>query len=427
VDTSEIAADAVTAAEITTGAVRTTEIATDAVTAAEIAANAVGTSEIADNSVTLAKLEDDTQGDILYYGASGAPTRLTAGTSGQFLKTQGAAANPVWANNADTTIDSNRNRLINGDGVVDQRGASAAINDDTYAWDRWVVLSDGNGVATPSQETSDLPTGARAAMKMTVAVANKKFGILQIVEGVNCKDLISNVASLSMQLKASGLTNVRAAILSWTGTEDAVTSDVVSAWNAAGTNPTLVANWTYENTPANISVSGAAWAGDTSIANISIDTASTKQVPAFIWVDVTDAAVSDTLLVSDVQLEPGTAATGFERRPLTTELASCQRYYEKTFDLSTIPGSLTTNGQSYWVSLGTLGRFPLLFQTRKRTVPAVTSYSYATGASGVVRNTSTNVDVSAGAVNTGEQATLLTFTAASTNEFASQWVAEAEL
>ncbi|MGY9005953.1 MAG: hypothetical protein ACKVJQ_07650, partial [Alphaproteobacteria bacterium] len=165
-DTSEIAADAVTAAEITTGAVRTTEIATDAVTAAEIAANAVGTSEIADNSVTLAKLEDDTQGDILYYGASGAPTRLTAGTSGQFLKTQGAAANPVWANNADTTIDSNRNRLINGDGVVDQRGASAAINDDTYAWDRWVVLSDGNGVATPSQETSDLPTGARAAMKM---------------------------------------------------------------------------------------------------------------------------------------------------------------------------------------------------------------------------------------------------------------------
>ena len=73
-DTSEIAADAVTAAEITTGAVRTTEIATDAVTAAEIAANAVGTSEIADNSVTLAKLEDDTQGDILYYGASGAPT-----------------------------------------------------------------------------------------------------------------------------------------------------------------------------------------------------------------------------------------------------------------------------------------------------------------------------------------------------------------
>lgn len=37
------------------------------------------------------------QGDILYRGAS-AWARLGAGTSGQFLKTQGAGANPTWAN-----------------------------------------------------------------------------------------------------------------------------------------------------------------------------------------------------------------------------------------------------------------------------------------------------------------------------------------
>lgn len=36
------------------------------------------------------------QGDILYYDGS-ALTRLPAGTSGQFLKTQGAGANPIWA------------------------------------------------------------------------------------------------------------------------------------------------------------------------------------------------------------------------------------------------------------------------------------------------------------------------------------------
>lgn len=36
------------------------------------------------------------QGDILYRGASGW-ARLGAGTDGQFLKTQGAAANPLWA------------------------------------------------------------------------------------------------------------------------------------------------------------------------------------------------------------------------------------------------------------------------------------------------------------------------------------------
>lgn len=52
---------------------------------------------VADNSITLAKMEHGTQGDIYYCGASGAPARLGYGTSGQYLKTQGASNNPVWA------------------------------------------------------------------------------------------------------------------------------------------------------------------------------------------------------------------------------------------------------------------------------------------------------------------------------------------
>ena len=57
----------------------------------------VGTAGIDDNAVSLAKLADGTQGQVLYYGASGAPTLLNHGTSGHFLKTQGSGANPVWA------------------------------------------------------------------------------------------------------------------------------------------------------------------------------------------------------------------------------------------------------------------------------------------------------------------------------------------
>ena len=63
----------------------------------------VSTAKIQDNAVTLVKLEDGTQGDILYYGASGAPTRLGFGTSGDFLKTQGTGANPVWTTISDNT------------------------------------------------------------------------------------------------------------------------------------------------------------------------------------------------------------------------------------------------------------------------------------------------------------------------------------
>ena len=39
----------------------------------------------------------DAQGDILYYNGT-AYARLAAGTSGQYLKTQGSGANPTWAN-----------------------------------------------------------------------------------------------------------------------------------------------------------------------------------------------------------------------------------------------------------------------------------------------------------------------------------------
>jgi len=74
---------------------------------ADIGASAdIAGSKLADNGVTLAKLEDGTQGDILYYGASGAPARLGFGTTGDFLKTQGTGANPIWATVASSGLNS---------------------------------------------------------------------------------------------------------------------------------------------------------------------------------------------------------------------------------------------------------------------------------------------------------------------------------
>jgi len=131
----EIATDAVGAAEIAADAVGTSEIATDGVESAEIAANAVGASEIAVDSVALTTdttgnyaagdaeagnatglvctncvagteiaLGSDAQGDVYYYDGTDV-ARLGVGTSGQFLKTQGASANPVWASAQFSDID----------------------------------------------------------------------------------------------------------------------------------------------------------------------------------------------------------------------------------------------------------------------------------------------------------------------------------
>jgi len=88
---ADLSGDATIAAD---GAVT---IANDAINAAKLADGAVDGAAIAMGS--------DAQGDILYYDGT-SYVRLGAGTDGQFLKTQGASANPVWASPADTNTDT---------------------------------------------------------------------------------------------------------------------------------------------------------------------------------------------------------------------------------------------------------------------------------------------------------------------------------
>jgi hypothetical protein len=151
---------------------------------------------------------------------------------------------------------------------------------------------------------------------------------------------------VSFQAKVSSTTkldNIKCAIVAWSGTEDTVTSDIISAWEAEGTNPTLIANATYENTPANLNVT-------TSFATYSVtanvDTASTSNLILFIWSDVTDTTLGDFLYITNVQLEKGSTATPFERRLYSQEFINCQRYYETSAnDISQWNGNCTSGSQ----------------------------------------------------------------------------------
>lgn len=60
------------------------------------------------------------QGVIPYFSATGIISGLAPGTSGQFLKTQGAGANPIWA-----TVSSQSNILFQYSGNVDSQGTDS--------------------------------------------------------------------------------------------------------------------------------------------------------------------------------------------------------------------------------------------------------------------------------------------------------------
>jgi hypothetical protein len=224
-----------------------------------------------------------------------------------------------------------RNALINGDFSIAQRGtsfASGANNDDAYTLDRWYILSDGNDAIDVTQETSVVPTNQLTAIALDVETTNKKFGIAQIIEQKNCVGLIGNTVTLSFQAKVSATTkldNIKCAIVAWSGTADTVTSDIISAWGAEGTNPTLIANATYENSPANLNVT-TSYAKY--VVSAAVDTSSTKNIIVFIWSDVTDTTAGDFLYITDVQLEPGSQASGFEFLPIDVSLGRCQRYFQ---------------------------------------------------------------------------------------------------
>jgi len=276
-----------------------------------------------------------------------------------------------------------RNRIINGEFGVAQRGTSfisGANDDDSYNLDRWYVLSDGNDAVDITQETSTVPTNQLTAIALDVETANKKFGIAQIIEQNNCIGLIGGNVTLSFKAKVSSTTkldNVKAAVVAWSGTADTVTSDIISAWGAEGTDPTLIANATFENTPANLSVT-TSYATYTLTANV--DTASTKNLIVFIWSDVTDTTAGDFLYITDVQLEAGSTATEFERRPIGTELALCQRYYQKSYDIGTAPATATAIGLYNFgtaVSGNTSGGGGIRFIIPLRSTPTINIYDGA--------------------------------------------------
>jgi hypothetical protein len=260
-----------------------------------------------------------------------------------------------------------RNRLINGSFQIAQRNTSFSGGtdnaDDTYTLDRWYVLSEGNDSIDVTQQ-SDSPDSNGKSIRLDVETTGEKFGIAQIIEGRNCIGAIGNTCTLSFYAKASNarIDTVKAAIIAWSGTEDTVTSDIISAWNADGTTPTLIANATFENTPADLSVT-ASWARYELSANI--DTASTKNIIIFIWSDdATNPQAGDFLYLTNIQFEAATSvATPFEHRPYGTELALCQRYYQYIDDNTTWLTGIAIGAVSTASSISTV-RIPLYVPLR---------------------------------------------------------------
>ena len=208
-----------------------------------------------------------------------------------------------------------RNRIINGGTAVDQRNAGAAQTFTAaaalaYSVDRWY------GYCTGANVTGQRVTGATAGQfyyRFTGAASVTAIGFGHRIEQLNSADLASSTAMLSVDLANSLLTTV-----TWTAYY-ATTADTFGT--LASPTRTQIATGTFTVTSTVTRYN----------TNISVPAAATTGIEIVFTVG---AQTSGTWTIGNVQLELGTVATPFERRSFGQELALCQRYFEKSSEVT---------------------------------------------------------------------------------------------
>jgi hypothetical protein len=240
-----------------------------------------------------------------------------------------------------------KNRIINGQMVVDQRnaGASVTLNSGTVAYtlDRYGCNNQSGGNITVQQSTT-APAGFQNSLLVTVTSANSptsaQFGrLFQGIEGFNMSDLswgTANAQSVTMSFW------VRSSV---TGTHSMVLNNGAGSYAYPFTFTINVAN-TFEYKTVTIAGPTAGTWGTNNNAfcylSIPFGSGSSTTATAGVWASASDfingatgsvnliATSGATFYITGVQLEKGSTATSFDYRPYGTELALCQRYYFQT-------------------------------------------------------------------------------------------------
>jgi hypothetical protein len=339
-----------------------------------------------------------------------------------------------------TAGNQHKNYVINGKFDIWQRGTTQTTSGYGSA-DRWQFTNTGSTKTTSQQSftlgQTDVPENpkyfSRTVVTSVAAVGNFTANF-QRMENV----LLSSgkTFTLSFYAKADATKNIAVEFTQSFGTGGAPSADVTSI---SVSTLALTTNWQkYTVTGTFPSVSGK-----------TLGTAGNDYFQFIFWLEAgstfntrtnTLGQQSGTFDISQVQLEEGSVATNFEYRSIQTELALCQRYYEKSFQLVTAPAqNVGTTGMHYFpqvVAASTIMGTPTVrFIVPKRSTPTITIFN-PSAANAQIRNAAINADFSGTTINTtGNPTSEVSFSVFGTAPAASaagngcgfHWTADAEL
>jgi hypothetical protein len=332
-----------------------------------------------------------------------------------------------------------KNKIINGDFTINQRSFTSTTTSGAFGFDRW-SLGAVDGTTTYSAQTFTIGAAPVAGYE------GKNFARI-VTTG---QTLPSAASHLVQKIESSRTFAGQTVTYSFwakaaTGTPK-VAIEFTRNYGSGGSptaqeriyfgQVTLSTSWTrYSLTAAIPSLTGK-----------TLGTDNDGFLSPFFWVSAGSdynarlgslGIQSNTFDFWGAQCEYGSKATPFQTATGTIqgELAACQRYYEKSYDLATVPGTSTFNG-IYWASgsgaSATTGYLntALRYQVRKRGVPSVTFWDAVGNANACTRSTlgvgdNNNQSVTSGQI--GETGQNVYSTGTSNTTFMFHYVASAEL
>jgi hypothetical protein len=315
----------------------------------------------------------------------------------------------------------NRNRIINGAMVIDQRNAGASVTNSSAAYifpvDRMSIYGTSSSKFTAQQNAGAItpPVGYKNYVGVTSSAATSVasgdfYFIQQVIEGYNIADLGFGTASASTTTLSFWVRS------SLTGTFGGGLQNSGGTYNYPFSYTISVANTWEQKTITITGATSGTWlatngAGLYVVFGLGVGT--TYSGTAGAWTSSnhfsTTSAVSvvgtngATFYITGVQLERGSTASSFEYRSYGAELALCQRYYEKSYAPAVpVPTNASNNAYSGFPTSATIANGLIFgvvsFKVQKRADPTVVTYSYA---SSTVSATSTysGTDAAAGSAS----------------------------
>jgi hypothetical protein len=234
-----------------------------------------------------------------------------------------------------------KNRIINGDMRLNQRGWTSAAVTDAYTVDRWYVGEQTDGAITAEQST-DAPAGFINSLKITVTSTDTSLSATQysicrqIIEGTNVADLGWGAAGAKTVTVSFWVRSSLTGTFGGSLVNDGFNRSYPFTYSISAAN-----TWEQKSVTIAGDTSGT-WLTTTGRGirvHFSLGSGSDYTGTAGAWAasGLFGATGETNLLATNgatwqftgVQLEVGSVATPFERRPYGTELQLCQRYYQQ--------------------------------------------------------------------------------------------------